>query len=146
MNQYMEMALEEAKKAYKKGDVPVGAVIVKNGKVIAKAHNKKETNKVSTHHAEILVIEKACKKLKNWRLTGCEMYVTLEPCLMCAGAILQSRIEKLYFATSNEKFGYVSSIDNILNQKNNHKVEIHEGMCKEESRKLLVSFFENKRK
>lgn len=146
MNEYMEIALKEAQKAYKKGDVPVGAVIVKNGKVIAKAHNKKESKKVSTYHAEILVIEKACKKLKTWRLTECEMYVTLEPCLMCAGAILQSRIEKLYFSTTNQKFGYVSSIDSILNQKNNHKVEIHEGLCKEKSQKLLVDFFENKRK
>ena len=146
MNEYMEIALKEAKKAYKKGDVPVGAVIVKNGKVIAKAHNKKESKKVSTYHAEILVIEKACKKLKTWRLTECEMYVTLEPCLMCAGAILQSRIEKLYFSTTNQKFGYVSSIDSILNQKNNHKVEIHEGLCKEKSQKLLVDFFGNMRK
>ena len=146
MNEYMEIALKEAQKAYKKGDVPVGAVIVKNGKVIAKAHNKKENKKVSTYHAEILVIEKACKKLKTWRLTECEMYVTLEPCLMCAGAILQSRIGKLYFSTTNQKFGYVSSIDSILNQKNNHKVEIHEELCKEKSQKLLVDFFENKRK
>lgn len=146
MNEYMEIALKESQKAYKKGDVPVGAVIVKNGKVIAKAHNKKESKKVSTYHAEILVIEKACKKLKTWRLTECEMYVTLEPCLMCAGAILQSRIGKLYFSTTNQKFGYVSSIDSILNQKNNHKVEIHEGLCKEKSQKLLVDFFENKRK
>lgn len=146
MDEYMEIALKEAHKAYKKGDVPVGAVIVKNGKVIAKAHNKKESKKVSTYHAEILVIEKACKKLKTWRLTGCEMYVTLEPCLMCAGAILQSRIGKLFFSTTNQKFGYVSSIDSILNQKNNHKVEIHEGLCKEKSQKLLVDFFENKRK
>lgn len=146
MNEYMEIALKEAQKAYKKGDVPVGAVIVKNGKVIAKAHNKKESKKVSTYHAEILAIEKACKKLKTWRLTECEMYVTLEPCLMCAGAILQSRIGKLYFSTTNQKFGYVSSIDSILNQKNNHKVEIHEGLCKEKSQKLLVDFFENKRK
>ena len=146
MSEYMRLALKEAEKAYKKGDVPVGAVIVKNGKVIAKAYNKKEKSKVSIYHAEILAIYKACKKLKTWHLDNCELYVTLEPCLMCAGAILQSRISKLYFSTTNSKFGYVSSIDNILNQKNNHKVEIHEGLCKEKSQKMLIEFFKNKRK
>lgn len=143
---YMNLALKEAKKAYKKGDVPVGTVIVKNGKVIAKAYNKKENSKVATYHAEILAIQKACKKLKTWYLTDCELYVTLEPCLMCAGAILQSRISKVYYATTNTKFGYVSSIDSILNSKNNHKVEVYEGMCKEQSQKLLTDFFKNKRK
>ena len=146
MFNYMELALKEAKKAYKKGDVPVGAVIVKDGKIIAKAYNKKEKSKVAIYHAEILAIKKACKKLKTWYLTACEIYVTLEPCLMCAGAILQSRISKVYFSTTNPKFGYVSSIDSILNQKNNHKAEIYEGLCKEESQKLLTDFFKNKRK
>ena len=142
----MDVALNEAKKAYKKGDVPVGAVIVKNGKVIAKAYNKKEKSKVATYHAEILAIQKACKKLKTWYLTDCELYVTLEPCLMCAGAIIQSRISKVYYATANTKFGYVSSIDSLLNDRNNHKVEVYEGMCKEQSQKLLTDFFKNKRK
>ena len=146
MIEYMELALKEAKKAYKKGDVPVGAVIVKDGKVIAKAYNKKEKSKVAVYHAEILAIKKACQKLKSWHLTDCEIYVTLEPCLMCAGAILQSRISKVYFSTTNLKFGYVSSIDSILNQKNNHKVDIHEGLCKEKSQKMLIEFFKNKRK
>ena len=146
MLEYMKIALKQAKIAYKKGDVPVGALIVKDGKIIAKAYNKKEKNKISTHHAEILAIQKACKKLKTWHLDDCELYITLEPCLMCAGAIIQSRISKLYFSTKNQKFGYVSSIDNILNEKNNHKVEINEGLCKEESQKLLIDFFKNKRK
>jgi len=146
MNKYMTLALKEAKKAYKKGDVPVGVVITKNNKVISKAHNKKENKKISVYHAEIIAIIKACKKLKTWHLDGCEMYVTLEPCLMCSGAILQSRISKLYFATRNSKFGYVSSIDSLLNSKNNHKVEIDEGLCKEESQKMLIDFFKNKRK
>ena len=143
---YMNIALEQAKKAYKKGDVPVGAVIVKNGKVIAKAYNKKEKNKIATYHAEILAIQKACKKLKTWRLNECELYVTLEPCLMCAGAIIQSRISKVYFSITNSKFGYVSSIDSVLNQNNNHKVEIHEGLGKEKSQEMLMNFFKNKRK
>lgn len=146
MNKYMEIALNEAKKSYKKGDVPVGAVIVKKNKIIAKAHNQKEKKKISTYHAEILVIQKACKKLKTWYLNDCELYVTMEPCLMCAGAILQSRIPKLIYSTSNEKFGYISSVDSILNQKNNHKVEIINGIKKEESQKLLIEFFKNKRK
>lgn len=146
MNKYMEAALKEAVKAYNKGDVPVGAVIVKNNKIIARAHNKKEKNNISVYHAEILAIIKACKKLKTWRLDDCELYVTLEPCLMCAGAILQSRISKIYFSTKNEKFGYVSSIDTILNSKNNHKVEINEGIYKEKSQKMLIDFFKNKRK
>lgn len=145
-NEYMKIALIEAKKSYKKGEVPVGAVIVKNGNIIAKAHNEKETKNISIYHAEILAIKKACKKLKTWRLDGCELYVTLEPCLMCAGAILQSRISKLYYATENEKFGYISSIDSILNQKNNHKVEVNVGIYKKESQKLLIDFFKNKRK
>lgn len=146
MKEYMELALKQSKKAYNKGEVPVGAVIVKNNKVISKAYNKKEKNRIAVYHAEILAIIRACKKLKTWRLDDCELYVTLEPCLMCAGAIIQSRISKIYFSTRNEKFGYVSSIDKILNQKNNHKVEIVEGLCKEESQKLLTDFFKNKRK
>lgn len=146
MMKYMEMALEEAKKAYKNGDVPVGAVIVKDNKIISKAYNKKEKNNVSVYHAEILAITKACKKLKTWRLDGCSLYVTLEPCLMCSGAIIQSRISKVYFATKNEKFGYVSSIDSLLNKKNNHKVEIEEGLCKKQAQRILIDFFKNKRK
>ena len=92
---YMEQALKEAEKAYKKLEVPVGAVIVKDGKIIAKGHNQKETKTDTTKHAEIIAIQKASKKLKSWRLTDCEMYVTLEPCTMCAGAIINSRIKKI---------------------------------------------------
>lgn len=143
----MKEALKEAEKSYKKGDVPVGAIIVKNNKIIARAHNQKEKNKIATKHAEIIAIEKACKKIKNWRLEECTLYVTLEPCLMCAGAILQSRIKKLVYATESEKFGFVSSIENILNnKKNNHNVEITKGICNEESRELMVNFFKDKRK
>lgn len=146
LNKYMELALKEAQKSYKTGDVPVGAVIVKNNKVISKAHNMKEKKKISVYHAEILAIKKACKKLKTWHLDGCELYVTLEPCLMCAGAIIQSRISKVVFATYNEKFGYVSSIDTLLNKKNNHKVIIEKEICQEEAKKMLIDFFKTKRK
>ena len=100
---YMEQALKEAKKAYKKLEVPVGAIIVKDGKIIARAHNQKETKTDTTKHAEILAIQKASKKLKSWRLIDCEMYVTLEPCTMCAGAIINSRIKKVYIGTMDEK-------------------------------------------
>ncbi len=142
----MNEALKEAKKSYKNGDVPVGAIIVKNNKIIAKAHNEKEKKRNAIKHAEIIAIEKACKKLKSWHLEECELYVTLEPCLMCAGALLQSRIKTLIYATENEKFGYVKSIESILNNgKNNHKIKIISGIGREESQYLLKEFFKEKR-
>lgn len=142
----MNIALDEALKSYKKGDVPVGAVVVYKNKVIAKAHNCKEQNKNAVEHAEILAISQACKKLNTWHLEECTIYVTLEPCLMCAGALIQSRIGKLVFATENEKFGYVGSISNVLNNKsNNHHPIIIKGICKGESQKLLKEFFKDKR-
>ena len=144
---YMELALKQAKKAYEKDEVPVGAIIVKNNKVIAKAYNQKEKKQNPTKHAEIIAIEKACKKLKTWHLDDCILYVTLEPCLMCAGAIIQSRIKKIVYATNSEKFGYIESIDNVLNnKKNNHIVEIEKDICKKESQELLKQFFQQKRK
>ena len=97
MYQFMKSAIKEGEKAYKAGEVPIGAIIVKEGKVIARAHNLKETKNNPTAHAEILAIQKAAKKLGTWRLEDCEIYVTIEPCVMCAGAILQSRIERLIF-------------------------------------------------
>ena len=99
MEEFMKIAFEEAKKAEREGEVPIGSAIFLNGKLISKAHNLRESKKRSTAHAEILAIEKACKKLKSWRLEQCEIYVTLEPCLMCLGAIINSRIKKVYIAT-----------------------------------------------
>ena len=145
MIEYMKLALDEAKKALKHNDVPVGAIIVKNGKIISKAHNKKEKFNIATKHAEIVAIEKACKKLKTWHLDGCELYVTLEPCLMCCGAIIQSRISKLYYGTESAKFGYVKSLDTLLNNKNNHIPEISGGLLREESGKILTDFFKVRR-
>lgn len=143
---YMIEAIKEAKKAYLNGDVPVGAIIVLNNKIIARAYNHKEKNKIATEHAEIMAINKACKKLRTWHLNECTMYVTLEPCLMCAGALIQSRIKKLVYACENEKFGYVNSINNVLNdKKNNHLVEVESGLLKDESQKLLKDFFKDKR-
>ena len=111
---FMNEALKEAKKAYNKEEVPVGAIIVKDGVIISRAHNLKETKKSSVCHAEILAIEKACKKLGMWRLLDCDMYVTLEPCVMCTGALINSRIRKLYIGTNDEKTGACGSRLNLL--------------------------------
>jgi tRNA(adenine34) deaminase len=144
---YMNIALKEAAKAYKKGDVPVGAVIVEEGKIIAKGYNKKESKKIATKHAEIVAIEKACKKKKSWYLDNCTLYVTMEPCIMCCGAILQSRIKKVIYATCNEKFGGVESIEKIFeNNKNNHRVEIEKGICQNDASKIIKKFFKEQRK
>lgn len=143
---FMKEALKEAKKAYEKDEIPVGAIIVKDDKIIARAHNTKETKGISINHAEILVIEKACKKLGSWRLLGCEMYVTLEPCSMCAGALINSRIEKLYVGTLDEKTGACGSKLNLLEDyKFNHKIEINKYILKDECEKIIKKFFKELR-
>lgn len=141
----MKLAYEEARKAYKRLEVPVGAVIIKDNKVIAKAYNLREIKNIGTAHAEIICIEKACKKLKSWRLDGCEMYVTLEPCTMCAGAIIQSRIKKVYFGAVDEKNGAVGSITNMFELNTTHKVEYENGVMKDECSKILSNFFRDLR-
>lgn len=144
---FMHEAIKEAKKAYKKLEVPVGCVIVKNGEIIAKAHNLKETKKDTTKHAEIIAIQKASKKLDSWRLLDCEMYVTLEPCSMCAGAIINSRIKKLYIGALDEKTGVAGSVFNLFEDYTfNHKVEIEKGILKEECEKIIKDFFKELRK
>ena len=146
-NKYMKLALKEAIKAKKQDEVPVGAVIVKNNVIISKAHNQKEKKKNPIKHAEIIAIERACKKLKTWHLDECILYVTLEPCLMCAGAIIQSRIKKVIYATSSDKFGYSKNINQFLNSsEKNNMLEMEQGSYETESRDLLKSFFEQKRK
>ncbi len=138
----MREAIKEAKKALEIEEVPVGAVIVKQGKIISRAHNTKETKQDSTCHAEILAIKKACKKLNSWRLLDCEMYVTLEPCSMCAGALINSRIKKIYIGTEDIKTGACGSVLNLLeNYKFNHKIEIEKYILKEECEKILKDFF-----
>lgn len=140
-------AIEEAKKALKKNEVPIGAVIVKNGKIIAKGYNKREKNQNATSHAEIIVIEKACKKLKSWRLDDCEIFVTLEPCPMCAGAIANARIKTLIYG-AKEKTSQDNLCEKILtSDRLNHKPEIifdekYENICST----LLTDFFKIKRK
>ena len=144
---FMQEALKEAKKAYEKLEVPIGCVIVKDGKIIARGHNEKETKFDTTKHAEIVAIQKASKKLKSWRLLDCEMYVTLEPCSMCAGAIINSRIKKIYIGTCDEKTGAVGSVLNLLEDYTfNHKVEVEKGICKEECETILKNFFRELRK
>ena len=139
---FIREALKEAKKALDKEEVPVGAIIVKDGKIISRAHNIKECKKDATCHAEILAIQKACKKLGSWRLLDCEMYVTLEPCPMCAGALIQSRIKKLYIGTDDNKTGACGSVLNLLEDyKFNHKIEVKKYILKEETEKILKEFF-----
>lgn len=144
---FMKEALKEAKKAYEKEEVPVGAVIVKDGKIISRAYNLKESKKDTTCHAEILAIKKACKKLDSWRLEGCTMYVTLEPCPMCTGALIQTRIDKVVIGTMDYKTGACGSVLDLSNDyKFNHKIEIETGMKQEECEKILQEFFKDLRK
>lgn len=144
---YMLLALKEAKKAYDLGEVPVGAVIVKDDKVIAKAHNLRQSKKQVTGHAEIIAINKASKKLNAWILDECTIYVTLEPCLMCAGTIIQSRMKKVYYGAKEPKFGAFGSLTNLVTIPSlNHKVEVEGGILDEEASNLLKSFFQKLRK
>lgn len=134
MNKYMEVALKEAQKSLKTDDVPVGAVIVEKGKIIAKAHNTKEKTNTATRHAEINVVEKACKKKKSWYLNDCDIYITLEPCQMCKSAIEEARIKKIYYAAKREKDVSRETL----------KIELKE--YQKESQKIIKDFFKNKRK
>lgn len=144
---YMREALKEARKAYTKLEVPVGAIIVRNNKIIARAYNKRERDKIATSHAEILAIKKACRKLKNWRLTDCEMYITLEPCAMCAGAIINARINKIYIGTKDLKTGACGSKLNLLQDYHfDTSVDIEDGILQEECQKILKDFFKEIRK
>ena len=137
---FMTLAYKEAKKALKNGDVPVGAIIVKNGEIISKAYNKKERRQGATYHAEVLAIERACKKLNSFRLDDCEMYVTLEPCMMCMGALLSARIKKLYVGVPDLNFGFAGGrFDGTSGFGGNIKVRLH--ILKDECKNLLDEFF-----
>ena len=142
---FMLEALKEAKKAYDKKEVPVGCVIVYNNKIIARAHNKKVESNLPTAHAEIIAINKASKKLGDWRLTECSMYVTLEPCPMCAGGLILSRVSNLYFGASDLKSGSVNSIINLLDYPYNHKVKYQGNILEQKCSKLLKNFFKELR-
>lgn len=143
---FMEKALKEAEKTHPLGEVPIGCVIELNGKIIAKGYNQRNTQKNVLCHAEIIAINEACQNLKDWRLEGATLYVTVEPCAMCAGAILQSRIKRVVFGAKNLKGGCCGSILNILNEeKFNHQVEIIGGILEDECKNLIQKFFKELR-
>lgn len=144
---YMKEALKQAKKAYAIDEVPIGCVIVHEDKIIARAYNKRNTKKNTLAHAELLAIEKACKKLGDWRLEECTMYITLEPCQMCAGAIVQARIPRVVIGTHNRKAGCAGSILNLLQMKEfNHQVELTSGVLEAECSGIMKQFFREMRK
>ena len=138
MEKYMIEALKEANKAFSIDEVPIGCVIVKDNKIISRGYNKKESTKLATSHAEIIAINKACKKLNNWRLLDCTLYVTVEPCLMCCGAIIQSRIKKVVYGTSNENYGAVKMLE-----KNN--IEVEKNILQNKCLFILQEFFKKRR-
>ena len=141
----MTAALKEAKKAYLLGEVPVGAVIVYDGKIIARGHNTRELKQSVLGHAEINAINKASKKIGSWRLEECDIYVTLEPCSMCSGAIIQSRIKNLYFGTYDPKTGAAGSVLNLFDYTFNHKVNIVGGIMSDECSRIIKEFFKELR-
>lgn len=134
---YMELALKEALKAAKLDEVPIGCLIVKDNKIIASSYNRKSLDNIATYHAEILAIERACKNLKTWYLDDCTLYTTVEPCMMCTGAIIQARIPKVVYGTKNEAFGHLSKIES--------KIKITSGVLEHECREILSTFFQEKR-
>ncbi len=143
---FMQIALEQASRAYNLDEVPVGAVIVKDGQVISLGYNTKESSKDATNHAEIIAIRKASKALGGWRLIGCTMYVTIEPCPMCAGAIMSSRIDRLVFGANDTKMGACGSVLNIVEDNRfNHCVNITQGVMEEECSKIMKEFFKKLR-
>ena len=138
---FMREALKQAKKALAIDEVPVGCVITLGDEIIARGYNKREKDNLSTNHAEIITINKACKKLNSWRLEDCTLYVTLEPCVMCAGAIIQSRIKRVVYGALDYRFGAHQSITNLFDIKFNHKVEVESGILQEECSKIITDFF-----
>ncbi len=143
---YMREAMSLAALAEEIDEVPVGALIVRDGKVIARAYNTRESSKCATHHAEILAIEEACHALGGWRLPGCTLYVTMEPCAMCAGAIINARIPRVVFGAPDLRFGAFGSLINLAEVPLNHRPEILDGILKDENVEILRSYFKKKRK
>ena len=143
---YMQIALAEAQKAADLGEIPIGAVLVIDDEIIAKAHNMRETWKDATAHAEMIVIREACEKLDRWRLSGATLYVTIEPCPMCAGAIVMSRISRLVYGSPDSKAGAAESLFNVVNNPAlNHMVEVTSGVCSEECTQIMKDFFQKRR-
>lgn len=145
-NKWMNEALKEAKKAYNQNEVPVGAVVVYQDKVIARDHNRREKQQSFFAHAEFLAMKKAAKKIGSWRLENCDVYVTMEPCPMCAGAMIQARIRNLYYAAKDPKAGVAESVFNMFDYKFNHSVNVEGGIMEKESQVIIKSFFKELRK
>ena len=150
MNQdekFMKAALKEAQKAALEDEVPVGCVVVQDGKIIARARNRREKTQCATRHAEMIAIEQACKKVGYWRLYGCSLYVTLEPCPMCAGALVNARVERLVFGAYDQKAGAAQTLYNIpSDERLNHRMEVLGGVLENPCKEILSEFFRNKRK
>lgn len=144
-NVFMEQAIVEAEKAARIGEVPVGAVIVRNGEIIARGHNLCESRKDATLHAEIVALRSACEVVGGWRLNDCDIYVTLEPCMMCSGALLNSRIRRIYFGAYDIKNGACGSVCDVGNMGFTHKPEIYGGICQDDCAELLSVFFSDRR-
>ena len=144
--EYMRIAIDLAREAGAIDEVPVGALVVRDGEIIATAFNTRESSKCATHHAEILAIEGACKKLGGWRLPGVTLYVTMEPCPMCAGAIINARIPRVVYGTRDIRFGAFGSLINLAEAGLNHKPEIKGGVLEEQTRQMLSDYFKAKRK
>ena len=142
---FMTQALQYAQKAFDSGEVPVGAVIVKNGEIVGTGYNMRETKQNALSHAEIEAINNACKTLGTWRLDGCELYVTLEPCPMCTGAIINARIKTVIFGAFDSKMGCMDSVINLCDYPFNHKPEIYAGICEDECKEILQKFFQKLR-
>ena len=143
---FMEEALKEARKAYDLGEIPIGAVLVKDGQIISRHHNRRELDHDATAHAEVLVIREANQLLKRWRLTGCTLYVTIEPCPMCAGAIINSRIDRIVYGSSDYKGGAVESLFNILSHPGlNHEPEVRAGVLADQCSQIMKDFFKERR-
>ncbi len=138
---YMNEALKQAEIAYELGEIPIGAVITQNGKIISTAYNRRETGKNALYHAELEAIHKACEKLGGWRLWNCELFVTLEPCPMCAGAIVNARIPKVYFGAYDKKNGACGSYMDLMNTENNFRPEVTGGILEDKCSELIKDFF-----
>lgn len=146
-NYFMNEAYKEARKAFDKNEVPIGAVIVYKNEIIGRGHNLRETKKSTIYHSEIIAINEACKSFKDWRLEECIIFVTIEPCIMCAGAIIQSRLNKVVYGAANKKFGAIESLYKIFdNENSNHKVDTLGGIMEKECSQIMKEYFKKFRK
>lgn len=142
---FMRLALKQAQVSYKKDEVPIGAIVVRNGEVIARAHNTRNASRNAVEHAELVAIERACKKLNDWRLTGCDLYVTLEPCVMCLGACYNARIANVYFGAYDLSGKGCVQLSEMIGHTLNHELALHGGVLEKECSAILTEYFKSKR-